>query len=123
MAAGYKAYYSTERSESISCEEYLYKTKVSIIIIIIIIIIIDLILPTSAWLLEFNHVIVTGCADMRGQVKSISAVSKNTMVRVGVAIYSGKYHKNTADQIVRFDVTENLIKGNHTVFSITSSNS
>ncbi|KAK7108965.1 cilia- and flagella-associated protein 43-like isoform X2 [Littorina saxatilis] len=57
-----------------------------------------------------SNFVCLGFTDVGGEVKSISAVTKSTMVRVAVAVYSGNHKKNTADRIVRFDITENLIK-------------
>lgn len=57
-----------------------------------------------------------GFADVAGEVKGISVVTKNTMVRVAVAVCSGKQYKDTTDQVVRFDITENFIKGNFMLF-------
>lgn len=51
-----------------------------------------------------------GFTGVGGEVKSISVVKKSTMVRVLVSVRTGKIHKDTASHIVRFDITDNLIK-------------
>ncbi|KAL8576297.1 hypothetical protein ACOMHN_006220 [Nucella lapillus] len=51
-----------------------------------------------------------GFTGVGGEVKNISVVTKNTMVRVLVAVGTGKIPKNSFSHIVRFDITDALIK-------------
>ncbi|XP_076460305.1 cilia- and flagella-associated protein 43-like [Babylonia areolata] len=51
-----------------------------------------------------------GFTDIEGQVMDISVVTKSSMVRVLVAVHAGKAPKNTSNHIVRFDITDTLIK-------------
>ena len=59
-------------------------------------------------LFSFSPLIYT---EVGGEVREISVVNKASSVRVLVAIYAGKHHKDTCDHIVRFEISENMVKG------------
>lgn len=53
---------------------------------------------------------VLGYTVVDGEVRDISTLTKNSTIEVAVTIHTGKHARDTVDQLVKFEITEALIK-------------